>query len=158
MISTKTEPRRPITIFIAYAYKDRRFLDKIEQILKTLMMQNWNIAWITGEVAINMEWENRSEDYLNRVDLILLLVSPDFIATKFCYSDKLKRAIKRHKRDAYFAPIILRTCAWDGTPFAKLTPLPLDGQPVYKWPHQDEAMHNIAEGIRYALQYLHNRL
>lgn len=95
-------------------------------------------------------------------NLGITVATPEFIETEYCYSLQLKHAVERHTTSkAYVLPIIFYASVFpllDGIPFAKLTLLPLDGLPINKWPHQDEAMHNIAEGIRYALQYLHNRL
>lgn len=95
-------------------------------------------------------------------NLGITVATPEFIETEYCYSLQLKHAVERHTTSkAYVLPIIFYASVFpllDGIPFAKLIPLTLDGQPVNKLPHQNEAVHNIAEGIRYALQYQYNRL
>lgn len=148
----------PISIFIAYAYKDRRLLEKIEQIIATLSKQDCKIAYRTCEVAINAEWRYEVEELQDISDLILLLISPDFIATEYCYSELLKRAIQRHRQGGLVIPVLLRSCSWRDTPFAGLSFLPKNGEAVTKWTRRDDAFQDIAEGIRKALQYIRDRL
>jgi len=89
---------------------------------------------------------------LNQADIILLLVSIDFISSKYCWDIEVERAIERHEaEEAVVVPIILRHCSWRGsnTPFSKLTAFPQDGMPVTDrhWQGLDEAFVNVAEGI-----------
>jgi hypothetical protein len=46
-------------------------------------------------------------------------------------------------------PVALRPCLWQRGDFAKLQALPRDGEPMTssKWPSQDSAVNNVAEGI-----------
>jgi CheY-like chemotaxis protein len=81
--------------------------------------------------------------------IILLLVSADFLASDYCYDVEMKRAMERHASgEARVIPIILRPCDWHVTPFAKVQALPKDGRPVIKWRDQDTAFSEITRGIR----------
>src|SRR5205085_12062076 len=86
---------------------------------------------------------------LNTAHIILLLISPDFMNSDYCYGIEMKRALERHENgDAYVVPIILRYVYWQGEPLGKLQALPTDAKPVKSWPDQDEALYNVTEGIR----------
>ncbi|NQZ09312.1 MAG: toll/interleukin-1 receptor domain-containing protein [Algicola sp.] len=85
--------------------------------------------------------------------MILLLISPDFIASEYCFVKELDVALERHKRgEAKVIPIILRKCLWNDLPFSFLLGLPDRGLPVTKWADQDDAFFSIVEGIEKALE------
>ena len=92
---------------------------------------------------------------MRSADMILLLVSPDFIASEYCYSIELKRALERHKaEEVRVIPIILRPVDWDGAPFRKLQVLPKDGKPITVWSNLDSAFFDVARGIRKVIEEL----
>ena len=94
-------------------------------------------------------------DHLNQAQIILLLISADFMASDFCYSIEMTQAISRHDRNqARVIPIILRPTDWEGAPFAKLKVLPADGKPVTQWPTHDNAFADVVQGIREAVRGL----
>jgi hypothetical protein len=79
----------------------------------------------------------------------LLLVSIDFINSKYCYDIELEAAMERHsKGNAVVIPVILRSCFWHNTPFAKLQALPKDAKAISSWTDRDEALAAVAEGVR----------
>lgn len=89
---------------------------------------------------------------LEAAHLILLLVSPDFLASDYCYDVEMQRAMQRHEAgEARVVPIILRPCDWHEAPFGRLNALPKDGKPVTKWTDFDDAFLDITEGIKRVL-------
>jgi internalin A len=96
---------------------------------------------------------------MERADLILLLISPDFMDSDYCWDIELKRALERHEAgSARVIPIIVRDVNWRSAPFAKLQALPKDGRAVTTWGSdryaRDTAWKNVAEGIEQALREL----
>lgn len=89
---------------------------------------------------------------LERADIILLLVSPDFLNSDYCYDIEVTRAMARHQNgEARVIPVILRHCDWHSAPFGQLLAAPKDGKPVQSWPDLDEAFLDIVKQIRAAL-------
>lgn len=71
------------------------------------------------------------DQHLRSADIILLLVSPDFIDSKYCYEIEATEAIERHKRDeATVIPVVLRHVDFNALPFADLQMLPNSALPV----------------------------
>ena len=144
-----------IEVFISYSHKDKERRDKLETHLSNLKNQGIISSWFDGDIVPGTEWEQQIFDHLNSAQIILLLISADFMASKFCYSIELKRAIERHDaKQARVIPIILRATDWEGAPFAKLNMLPTHGKPVNEWRPVDNAFKDIAQGIRRAIQDL----
>jgi hypothetical protein len=146
----------PLSIFIAHTYDDSRRLQNIEQILETIRYQEKNINLEFGEIALDTRWKMSRHDYLESVDLILLLVTRAFVATEYCYSEQLRWAILRHREEkAYIIPILLQACLWDGTPFSGLhTITPANRRAVDEWPQSGRAINAIAKDIRAAVRCL----
>ena len=147
-----------VNIFFSYARKDIGFLNKLKQHLTPLQREGLvSTLWYDHEISAGTEWEKEIDLNLNTAQIILLLVSPDFIASDYCYSIEVKRALERHEHgEACVIPVILRPIYWQGTPFGKLQALPTDAKPVTdpSWSTQDRAYLNITTGIRRTIQEL----
>ncbi len=142
-------------IFISYSHKDKKFREELETHLSNLRRQNIINDWHDGDILPGSEWEPQIQEHLNTAQIILLLISSDFIASDFCYSTELQQAIARHNaHQACVLPIILRPVDWDGAPFSKIQALPTYGKPVSTWKNRDEAFKDIIQGIRRAIQDL----
>ncbi|MCH8224878.1 MAG: type II secretion system F family protein, partial [Chloroflexi bacterium] len=101
------------------------------------------------------EWEQRIWEEFDAAHLILLLISADFLASEFCYGKEMERAILRHDAgEASVIPVLLRACDWHGAPFGKLNGLPTDMEAITSWSNRDEALTDVAKGIRTTVEEL----
>jgi len=90
--------------------------------------------------------------------LILLLISPDFVASTYCSSIEARRAMERHQAgEARVISIILRPTDWKGVQFERLQALPTNAKPITTWPNSDQAFLNVAQGIRKAVEELQGK-
>jgi hypothetical protein len=144
-----SSPTRALKVFFAYSHKDEALRDELEKHLAILNRSGVIASWHDRRISGGTEWDGEIDEYLNRADIILLLVSADFLASSYCYDREMKRAVERHESgEARVIPIALRHCDWQGAPFAKLQGLPRDMKPVTSWGDRDEAFKDIAIGIR----------
>ncbi|MBD1832457.1 toll/interleukin-1 receptor domain-containing protein [Cyanobacteria bacterium FACHB-472] len=127
----------------------------LEKHLKILQRQGFITTWHKGMIGAGKEWESETDKQLMTADIILLLISVDFIASDWCWDVEVRRAMQRHEaKQARVIPVILRrTDDWESAPFGKLKPLP-DGKPVSEWGDGDEAFYNVAQGIRAVVKEL----
>lgn len=144
------EPINAIQIFYSYASeKDEELLRQLEKHLSILRWEGLFTSWHKGKVDAGEEMAREIETRLKTADLILLLVSADFLDSNSCYSVEMQGALERHKAgDAQVIPIILRAVDWSKAPFSNLTPLPDNGKPITSWENRDEAFTLVAKGIR----------
>src|SRR5947209_2994948 len=141
----------PVKIFCCYAHEDEPLLNKLKSHLKPLQRQGLIEVWHDRDIRAGTEWEREVSEQLDTAQIVLLLVSPDFMNSDYCYGIEMKRALERHERgEARVIPIILRPVYWQGEPLGKLQALPTDAKPVMSsnWHYQDEAFFNVIEGIR----------
>jgi hypothetical protein len=143
----------PVKIFFCYAHEDEPLLNILKTHLRPLQRAGLIDVWHDRDISAGTEWEQQIKEQLNSAQIILLLVSPDFMDSNYCYSIEMQRALERHDRgEALVIPVILRHIYWLGAPFGKLQALPKDAKPVKSWPDPDEAFFNVAEGIRKAVE------
>ena len=146
---------RPVSVFVSYAHADEKLRRELGKHLSVLERQALISTWHDRMIKAGTEWEGSIDNRLEESQVILLLVSSDFVDSKYCYDVEMKRALERHERgDALVIPVILRPVSMSGTPFAKLQALPRDARAVTDWPNLDSAFVDITEGVRTALQNL----
>ena len=138
-----------IEVFFSYSHKDDNLREELEKHLKVLQRQGVIKAWNDRRIAAGSEWEKQILLNLQRAQIILLLVSSDFIASDYCLNIEVTQAMKRHRTgNSIVVPVILRPCDWESMPFGKLQAVPKDARPVTSWENRDEAFADIAATIR----------
>lgn len=139
----------PLEVFYSYAHEDEALRDALEKHLSLLRRSGHVVSWHDRCIGAGDEWREEIDAHARSAQIILLLISPDFVASDYCYDVEMKLALERHARhDAIVIPIILRPVDWSGAPFAPLQALPRDGKAVTTWSDRDEAFANVAQGIR----------
>ncbi|WP_437904702.1 toll/interleukin-1 receptor domain-containing protein [Sorangium sp. So ce327] len=140
-----------ISVFFSYSHKDEVLRDELATHLKLLERAGVIRSWYDRRIEAGEDWKAAIDSNLEEAQMILLLVSADFLASDYCYDIEMKRALARHDAgEAMVIPIILRECKWSRAPFAKLQALPKDARPVTSWANRDEAWTNVASGIESA--------
>ncbi|GHO98356.1 hypothetical protein KSF_084040 [Reticulibacter mediterranei] len=139
----------PITVFYSYARKDKLLRDRLAYHLKLLEKQGYIASWSDQDVKPGQEWSKEKSKMLASADIILLLVSHEFIATNYCESTEVDIALQRHEAgEAWVIPILLRSVDWETSAIGKLQALPYDLKPVALCPDRDKAFTEISKNIR----------
>src|SRR5579883_1901389 len=147
----------PIKLFCCYAREDEALLLKLKNHLLPLQRQRLIEFWHDREILPGQEWQEQITRKLNDADLILLLVSPDFMASDYCYGIEMQRALERHVRgECVVIPVILRPVYWHGEPLGSLQALPTDGKPITgpDWHTLDSAFYDVVSEIHRVIQHL----
>jgi TIR domain len=146
---------RVATLFFSYSHIDESLRDQLETHLSGLRRQGIISSWHDRRITAGEDFGAAIDGQINTADVILLLVSPDFIASDYCYEREMKRALERHQQgEARVIPIILRPCDWHDLPFGKLLATPKDGKPITMWPNIDQAFLDVVTAIKNALKDL----
>jgi tetratricopeptide (TPR) repeat protein len=148
-------PKQEIKLFYCYAHEDKPLRDELEKHLSWLRRRYQLTNWHDREILPGEEWERAIDTHLNTAHLILLLISPDFMASDYCYGKEMRRALERHREGTcHVIPILLRPTFWEDVPFSSLQLLPTDGQAITRWPDRDEAFHNVVSEISRTIKAL----
>lgn len=139
------------SVFFSYSHADERLRDQIEKQLSMLKRQGVIETWHDRRIGAGEEIHGAIDARINADEIILLLVSADFLASDYCYDIEMKRAMERHDAgEAIVIPVILRACDWHSAPFGKLKAVPLDGKPITQWADIDDAFLQVAKAVREA--------
>jgi hypothetical protein len=144
---------KPMQVFISYSHRDEIFKDQLIAHLSGLKRREIIKEWHDRKLIAGEEWDGKIKQELIDSEIILLLISSDFLASKYSFDVEIQKAMERHERkDAIVIPIILRPCDWKDLPFSKIQGLPKDAKPLSTWSNLDEGFLNIIEGIKSAIQ------
>ena len=150
-----SEPTKAVEVFYSYAHEDEALRIKLVDHLSTLRRQGFITEWHDRKIVAGADWAQEIDTHLNTASIILLLISPAFIASEYCYGIEMQRALERHHaRQARVIPIILRPTDLNNTPFAALQFLPQNGKAITTWRNRDQAFLDIATGIRKVIEDL----
>ncbi len=138
-----------LDVFFSYCRCDEKLRDVLEKHL-TLLKRDGSIrAWHDRRIGAGREWQGEIDRRLDSADLILLLISPDFLASDYCFDREMGRALERHEAgEARVVPVILRPTDWQSGDLARLQALPAGGRAITKWGNRDEAFVDVVRGLR----------
>jgi len=135
--------------FVSYSHRDERYRQQLDIALAQLRRNKLISVWHDRKILPGQEWGQEIDKGLESADIILILVSADFLASDYAYSIEMTRAIERHQAgEAIVVPIILRPSDWQHSPLASLQALPAKGRPISNWSNRDQAWLDIAQGLR----------
>ncbi|MEM7773812.1 MAG: toll/interleukin-1 receptor domain-containing protein [Cyanobacteria bacterium P01_A01_bin.37] len=139
----------PLNVFISYSHGDEKLKDELAIHLASLKREGAIAPWQDRDIEGGEEWDEAIRNALEAAQIILLLITPRFLASRYCFDEETKRAMERHNDGtARVIPIIMKPSDWKTSPFSKLQVMPKDGKPVNRWDDQDEALLNVVSGLR----------
>lgn len=138
-----------INLFFSYSHKDEALRDELDKHLSILKRQDIINVWHDRRINAGSEVDIEISNNLKNANVILLLVSSDFLASDYCYDKEMQYAMKMHEnKEAVVIPVILRPCDWHNAPFGALLATPTDGKAVTKFASYDEAFLEITTAIK----------
>lgn len=146
-----------IKLFISYAHEDEKFKDELEKHLKPLQRNGVVESWNDRKILPGKEWDDSIKIEIENADIILFLISPDFIASDYIHDTEIKNALDRYaKKEVIIIPVIIRPTDFSYLEISKFQALPKDGKPITTWSNVDEAWHNVVIQLRRVFESLGN--
>jgi hypothetical protein len=141
--------RGPLKVFYSYAHEDEAIRDRIDEHLKLLARQNLIVGWHDRHLLPGAEWDTVIGEMLISADVVLLLVSRAFMASKYINQVEIPEAMKVHQSGKVrVLPILIEHVpGWTKAPFAKLQVLPSKARAIQDWDDPVDAYHDIARGV-----------
>ena len=144
-----------VSVLLCYARDDERIVNQLKKHLSSLERNGRIELWDDGNISPGAEWRQEIDKHLTEAQIILLLISSSFLASNYCYTVEMQRAIERHERkEARVIPVILRPVHWNEPPIDKLKALPSHEKPISTWKHPDEGFTNVTDGIIKVIEQL----
>ena len=144
-----------LTVFVAYSHVDEQLKNELLKHLEPLKKLGLIDAWHDQRLKAGDEWDKSISKHLESANIVLLLVSIDFINSNYCYDIEFAQALALHQAgDATVIPVVLRACLWQESPLGKFQAVPKDGKAVSSWNDRDEALMSVAESIKHVADHL----
>lgn len=111
----------PVRIFYSYSRRDESLLVELnEHLLKLNGDAPIDIFWYR-DLSPGAERHPETVNGLREADVVLLLVSPDFLVSRYCQQVELPTSLTLHNCGlAVVIPVIIRECSWQETALARL--------------------------------------
>lgn len=139
---------QPLRAFFSYAHEDDRFRIRLEKSLRLLERQGLIESWHDRKLLPGDDWAREIDSRLEKSELILFLISPDFIDSDYAWGVEMTRALARHDAgEARAVPLVVRPSDWESAPFGRLQAL-LGGKAVTSWDDEDAAWAEVARELR----------
>jgi hypothetical protein len=102
-----------LKVFISYSHKDKDLLAELNAQLATMRHLALIEQWTDNEIQPGTEWEPDIWAHFNAADILVLLISADFLNSYYCYQKEFEAAEQRHRRnEVIMVPVIVRACDW----------------------------------------------
>lgn len=138
-----------VKVFISYSHADSRWLDRLHKHLAQLKREGSIEAWYDREITAGGKLHEEIAVELQEADIFVAALSPDFIASSYCYEVELQEALKREADGQLIVvPIVFEPCDWLSTPLSKFKALPDDGKPVSEFSNENVALLAITGELR----------
>ena len=155
----ESKPTQAAKTFLSYSRKDERYKNYLVDHLSALTRQGLIEEWDDREIEAGEEWEKEVLKHFNEADIILCLISANFISSQYCYNVEMQGALDRRKVGLVkVIPILLKECAWKNTPFHELQMIPRDGQAILSRPSKrDQVFTKVVQDIEKVVHTLNKR-
>ena len=148
-----------IKVFCSYSHKDEDIKEELLTHLHTLDGKIDFDFWTDKKILAGTRWNDEIQTALIEANVILILLSSDYLSSSYCMEKEAALALSRHRnQEAYVVPIIARAVQWQFTDFAEFQVLPKGGLPIMKWSTRDEGFLNIVNGLEPILTRIQNNL
>jgi internalin A len=135
-------------VAVSYSHNDESLRLQLASYLKILERANLLRVWYDRHILAGDRVHQEISNKLQFADMVLLLVSADFIASDYCHDVEMAISLSRHQRgETVVIPVIIRECPWRTGALGALNALPKDGKAVTSWRIREEAWNDVANGI-----------
>lgn len=154
-----TSVRRSCRIFVSYARVDEPHRLRLAVHLAPLVREGLVDVWCDQAVAAGSDWERDIQHELATADIVMLLVTPDFVASDYCFERELPEVLRRNEEDGLCVlPVLVKSVDLVNLPIGRFQGLPTDLWPISAWRDADEAWLRVARDVRNAAEELARRV
>jgi formylglycine-generating enzyme required for sulfatase activity len=127
-----TSDKYPKRVFISYSHQDEAWKERLHTHLKVLEQHNLLDVWEDRKIAAGNDWYLEIEQALNTAQVAILLISANFLSSKFILGQEVPRLLKRRKKQGLrIIPLMIGHCAWEAIDWlCSIQGRPLDNKPL----------------------------
>lgn len=147
--------RSPVKIFVSYSHEDESYRNDLIKSFSNMKRNGEISTWTDRDISASQFWREEIDNNLNGTQVIIFLISPDFINSDYCVDVEMKRALEMHRSgSALIVPIYIRATDVKHSPLAEIHSLPKDRRPIRLWDDKDLAWLDVVNGLRKSIETL----
>jgi len=136
-------------VFVSYSHADEAERVRLDVHLAPLAREGLINLWCSRTIAPGSDWHRDIENEIENADIVILLVTADFVASAFCFEKELATALRRHQEGhVRIVPVLVKPVDFAHMPFGRFQALPRDLRPISTWGDADTAWLEVAHGVR----------
>ncbi len=144
-----------VTAIVSYCHVDEKALERLHKHLAVLQRDGTLPTWTDHAIVPGDRLDSVISGQLERSQIFLALLSPDYLASRYCYETEFKRAQELAAAGRIrIVPIIVEPCDWLSSPFKDFLALPKDGQAISSFTNANLAYLNVVTGLRRVIEAL----
>ena len=157
-MSSAAEPTKAIKVFFSYSHKDEKYKDDLLAHLSPLIRREFIDSWDDRKTSAGDEWETEVLHHIDEADIILCLLSANYIHSDYCFNVEVQRARKRREGEGVTViPILLKAFNWQETEFHKLQIVPRNHKAILSQSNRSQAFADVAMEIGWVVNSLLSR-
>ncbi len=139
----------PVKLFISYSHKDEKVKMRFDEALEVLKNLGKVDVWQDRLLLAGEEFEKSIFENIRKADIVCLLISPSFMASKYCFTKEMREALSKYEAgNGVVVPIIIKdTPLWHEFAIGKFNAVPTDGKPISAWSKKDAAWADVIRKI-----------
>ncbi|MDO1447410.1 leucine-rich repeat domain-containing protein [Rhodocytophaga aerolata] len=159
-LNNKQMDKRLIKLFISYSHKDEKIKKQFDEALEVLKNLGKIEVWEDRQILAGSELNKNIFENLDKADIVCLLISPTFMASKYCFGKEMQAALRKYDAgNGVVVPIIIKeTALWHQFEIGKFNAVPTDGRPISSWPKKDAAWRDVIEKINKLIDSLQAKI
>lgn len=110
-------PTTPKKLFISYSKHDEEYKEEFRKHLVTLKEQKLISSFNCKEIDLGADWDETIQRELDECDIVICLVSVDFLNTDYIRKYEVDKAMEKGKQ---VIPILIKPCDWENSNLGKL--------------------------------------
>jgi TIR domain len=141
-----------LKLFISYSHKDESYRQELDNHFAVLKREGQIEVWHDRCFELGDRVHRVINKNLEAADIVLFLVSANFLASDYCYTIEMPRTLERDRQGSVkILPVILRQCDWRNAPFGDISAMPRDGKSIESFSSHDDAYMEVVAEIRKAI-------
>jgi internalin A len=107
---------KPAKLFISYSSKNTDFMRRFITHLEPLKLNGSIEFWHDRMIEPGAKWDDSIKEQMKTSDLIIFLLSPDFLATRYIFDFEIPQSIKQfEEKSSKLFFVELQSCGWRRT-------------------------------------------
>jgi len=146
------------SLFVSYSHKDEVFCDELRGALTPYERTGTLKVWDDTCVVPGQNWEDEILAKLTTADIVILLLSNDFIGSDYCFKQEMQIARERDKAgECAIVPIVVRACRYDQVELGRLQAILPNGKPIKQNKDRDAAWLDVTKQLDKVIARLKQR-